>query len=503
MPDLESGDQCNSLARIQSLGREESALPSDKKLEALEKVEDDWQDDPINPRNWSPARKWVAVSIVAFYTFVSPLSSSTMAPGLPEIAIKYNIQNETLLALTLSVYLLGYAIGPLFIAPLSEMYGRTWLLHVGNIVSAVLNIGCAYAPTTGALIVLRFFTGLGGSVPIAIGGGSIGDLFAAHERAAAMALYSVGPLIGPVAGPIAGGFLSVHGVKWLFILVGCVCALASVVGIPFLHETYAPIIRIRRAKREGHLDVLAKTHPHFMQIHNNKRAILFTNLIRPLMMLFGSIICFVLSLYMAFTYGIYYLMFTTFSDVFVGIYGFDTSISGLAYLGLGTGFGISTLFGARAANTIYLYFCKKNGGVGKPEYRIPALIFASIFVPIGLFWYGWSTQARAHWIMPIIGSGIFGFGIMTGFLPVQLYLVDTFPYAASALSAASFFRSLLGFAFPLFGSQMYDALGQGGGNSLLGGLAIALGIPFPVYLWFYGEKLRMNGRLTREMTLNN
>lgn len=82
-------------------------------------------------------------------------------------------------------------------------------------------------------------------------------------------------------------------------------------------------------------------------------------------------------------------------------------------------------------------------------------------------------------------------------LPIQLYLVDTFTFAASALAAASVFRSMLGFAFPLFGSQMFAALGVGGGNSLLAGLAIALGIPFPVWLWFYGESMRAKSSLAR------
>ena len=69
--------------------------------------------------------------------------------------------------------------------------------------------------------------------------------------------------------------------------------------------------------------------------------------------------------------------------------------------------------------------------------RVPALVFGSFFVPIGLFWYGWSAQAKLHWIMPIIGSGIFGFGMMTTFLPIQLYLVDSFEFAASAVAASS------------------------------------------------------------------
>lgn len=82
-------------------------------------------------------------------------------------------------------------------------------------------------------------------------------------------------------------------------------------------------------------------------------------------------------------------------------------------------------------------------------------------------------------------------------LPIQLYLVDAFSYAASALSAASVFRSLLGFAFPLFGQQMYAKLGYGGGNSLLAGLSIVIGIPFPIWIWFKGEEIRKRSSLAR------
>jgi hypothetical protein len=82
-------------------------------------------------------------------------------------------------------------------------------------------------------------------------------------------------------------------------------------------------------------------------------------------------------------------------------------------------------------------------------------------------------------------------------LPIQLYLVDTFTYAASALSAAAVFRSLLGFAFPLFGEQMYAKLGYGGGNSLLAGLAIIIGIPFPIWIWYKGEGMRKRSSLAR------
>ncbi|TFK38130.1 multidrug resistance protein 4 [Crucibulum laeve] len=479
-------------------GHGESALPEDKKEEAIENLEDDWENDPENARNWSSGKKWLAVCIVSFYTFNSPLASSMMAPGLPEIALKYNITNPTVTALTLSIFLLSFAIGPLILAPLSEMYGRTWVLHICNLFTLAFSLGCAFAPNTGALIGFRFLSGLSGSAPIACGGGSVGDLFSEKDRASAMALYSLGPLIGPVVGPIAGGFIAqTIGIKYVFIVIACICGLSAMIGIPLLRETYGPVIRLRRAQKSADPEAAAKIHPALAKAHENKLHVLWVNLTRPIMMLCTSFICFILSLYMAFMYGIFYLMFTTFAEFFATTYGFRPGVGGLTYLGLGIGFFAATIFGAKFADQVYHYLAAKNGGVGKPEMRIPALFFGSFFVPIGLFWYGWSAQAKTHWIMPVIGSGIFGFGMMTTFLPIQLYLVDAFTFAASAIAAAAVFRSVFGFAFPLFGMQMFAALGLGGGNSLLAGLAIVLGIPFPVWIYYKGEAIRMRSKLGR------
>ncbi|KAF8903320.1 major facilitator superfamily domain-containing protein [Gymnopilus junonius] len=483
-------------------GHGESALPEDKVEEAFENVEDDWEDDPDNARNWSSKRKWTAVGIVSAYTFVSPLTSSMMAPGIPDLAIKYGITSPTVAALTLSIFLVSFALGPLFLAPVSEMYGRTWVLHIGNIFTLAFCIGCAFAPTVGSFIGFRFLSGLSGSAPIAVGAGSVGDLFAAKDRASAMALFSLGPLIGPVVGPIAGGFIAqTVGVKWVFIVIAGCCAVCGAFSIPLLRETYAPVIRQRKAAKSGDPEKVAKAHPHLQKEHGSKLHVLWINLSRPITLLFRSLICFMLSLYMAFMYGIYYLMFATFAQFFQSTYGFGAGIGGLTYLGLGVGFMLATIFGAKFADQVYKYLGDKNGGVCTPEMRIPALAFGSLFVPIGLFWYGWSAQAGIHWIMPIIGTGIFGFGMMTTFLPIQLYLVDSFVYAASATSAAALFRSLLGFAFPLFGQQMFDALGLGGGNSLLAGLGIVLGIPFPIWLYYKGADLRARNPLTRDSTL--
>ncbi|KAG0709503.1 multidrug resistance protein 4 [Suillus ampliporus] len=399
---------------------------------------------------------------VSLYTFVSPLASSIMAPGLPDIAIKFGITDPTIIALTLSVFLLSFAIGPLFAAPLSEVYGRVWVLHIGNLFFLAFNLGCALSPNTASFVVFRFLAGLAGCAPIACGGGVISDLFEERERASAMALYSIGPLIGPAIGPVMGGFIAESvGIQYVFYVIVAISGVAAILGIPFLRESYAPVIKLRLDNMARDPEKTTVGHP--AAHHMDKWTHLWINLKRPVIML---------------TRSIYYLMFATFPDLFSTTYHFSIGIGGLAYIGIGFGFLAATLFGAKISDKIYLYLAAKNGGKGKPEMRVPALIFGSLFVPVGLFWYGWSAQAKIHFMMPIVGTGIFGFGLMTTFLPIQLYLVDTFTYAASAVAAASMFRSLLG-------------------NSLLAGLAIIIGIPFPIWMYYAGESMRAKSSLTR------
>lgn len=484
--------------RVQHL-HDPPAIPDDnfehEKRVKLEQSDDEWQHDPANPRNWTPAKKWTTTAIVALYTFVTPLASSIMAPGLPDVAKKFNITNPTIAALTLSIFLLSFAIGPLFAAPLSEVYGRLPVLHSANLLFLVFNLGCAFSRNTASFLVFRFLAGFVGSTPVACGGGVVSDLFSERDRAAGMALYFIGPLIGPVVGPVMGGFIAESvGIQYDFYVVVAICGVAAIPGIIFMRESYAPVIRLRHQKTSLDLEKAATTHPAFTM---SKWAYLWINLKRPIMIMTRSFICFILSLYMALIYGIYYLMFTTFPDLFSNVYHFSIGIGGLAYIGIGVGFLSATIFGAKICDKTYLYLAAKNGGKGKPEMRVPAVIFGSLVVPVGLFWYGWSAQAKVHFIMPIVGTAIFGFGIMTASLAIQLYLVDTFTYAASAVAAASTLRSLLGFAFPLFGQQMFAALGYGWGNSLLAGLAIVLGIPFPIWIYYAGERMRARSSLTR------
>src|SRR5690242_2016332 len=115
-------------------------------------------------------RKWAATLIVSCFTLVSPISSSMIAPALDSISDEFNITNEVEAQLTLSIFVLAYAIGPLFLGPLSEIYGRVIILQLSNLFYLAWNLGCGFAQNSGQLMAFRFLSGLGGSAPLAIGG---------------------------------------------------------------------------------------------------------------------------------------------------------------------------------------------------------------------------------------------------------------------------------------------------------------------------------------------
>jgi multidrug resistance protein len=415
-----------------------------------------------------------------------------VAPALTAIDKEFGITNKVLSSLTLSIFVLAYAVGPLFLGPVSEMYGRVIVLQTANLFYLFFNLGCGLAQTKTQLIIFRFLSGLGGSAPLAIGGGVLSDLFIAEQRGRAISIYSLAPLLGPAIGPIAGGFISERTTwRWVFYATTIADALIQLSGLFFLQETYPPVLLLRKKQKLIKETGNEALHTEWDDPNRTVMAALRIALVRPFKLLGTQIIVQVLAVYMAYLYGLMYLVLSTFPTLWEQNYHESVGIGGLNYISLGLGFFLGTQFCAPLQDKIYRVLKKRNNGVGKPEFRVPLMIPGALLVPIGLLWYGWSAQAHTHWIMPNIGAAIFASGVITGFQCIQTYIVDSYTrYAASAIGAATVLRSLAGFGFPLFAPYMYNALHYGWGNTLLAFIAIGLGWPAPILLWKFGEKLR-------------
>ncbi|KAI1396270.1 MFS general substrate transporter [Hypoxylon fuscum] len=185
------------------------------------------------------------------------------------------------------------------------------------------------------------------------------------------------------------------------------------------------------------------------------------------------------------------LLLSSFPTVWQEVYHESVGIGGLNYISLGVGFVVGAQTMAQVNDTIYRRLKTKNNDIGQPGFRIPPMFVGSILIPAGLFWYGWSVQARLHWIMPNVGIAIFSAGAIVCLQCMQAYIIDSYSrFAASGLAAAVVLRSLAGFGFPLFAPYMYQRLDYKWGNSLLGFLSIAIGIPSPFVFWLYGGRLR-------------
>ena len=124
--------------------------------------------------------------------------------------------SQTLVTAGVSLYVLGFAVGPLFWAPLCEIHGRQIIFVISYGMYVVFSAACTADHGIATLLVLRFFCGTFGSSPLTNAGGVISDVFRPDERAIAMAFFSLAPSLGPTLGPFIGGYLA-EGQGWRWV----------------------------------------------------------------------------------------------------------------------------------------------------------------------------------------------------------------------------------------------------------------------------------------------
>ncbi|KAK5949028.1 hypothetical protein OHC33_009949 [Knufia fluminis] len=462
----------------------------------------DWEgaDDPEKPLNWTKKKKWQNMLIIAALTLLTPFGSSMFAPGVPDMMDEFHSTNVDLASFVVSIYVLGYALGPLVIAPMSELYGRVIVYNVCTFFFLVWTIACGVSTSMPMIIVMRFLAGLAGSCPITIGSGTIADCWKQEERGMVMSAWTLPILLGPTLGPVIGGYLSEYaGWRWNFYLLSIWTAVMLVLTIFILPETYPPVLLERKAKKlrkeTGNQDLRAPSELS----GRTPSQILLANVIRPTKMLVRSPIVFLLSLYIALVYGYLYIMFSTLTIVFEGQYGIGKGNVGLVFLGLGFGQIIGLFLFAGTSDRMLKKRAAKNNGVMTPEMRLPFLLHNSLWAPAGLLLYGWTAEYKVHWIVPIIGTCLISIGMICSFMPIGVYLVDAYTaYAASAMAANTVLRSFGGALLPLAGRRLYASLGYGWGNSLLAFVAL-LFVPLLWLLMRYAEFLRTNPRFQFKM----
>ncbi|KAF4487971.1 hypothetical protein FAGAP_11182 [Fusarium agapanthi] len=327
--------------------------------------------DPRNPQQWNDSKKWFITLGVAFATLAISLISLAYTGGIKQIIRDFHISQEVA-TLGVSLFVLGFALGPLLWASLSEISGRQ-LLFIGAYAGiTIFNAACAGAPNAASLLVFRFLAGSFGSSPSTNSGGAIADMFPPHQRGLAMTLFVAVPCLGPVLGPIPGGFLGENAsLRWVMGFLAVFAGVMWIGGTILIPETYAPTLLRRRAAKLS--SMTGKVYISSIQLKQGKvslRSAISTSLLRPWILLFKEPIVLLLSIYMAIIYGNLYLFFAAFPVVFEQARGWSQGIEGLAFLGIAVGM-VAALIYTIPDNKRYVLLDQKHGGFAPPESRLP------------------------------------------------------------------------------------------------------------------------------------
>ncbi|CAG8049002.1 unnamed protein product [Penicillium nalgiovense] len=448
------------------------------------------------PKNFPPWRKWVITIMLGMMTICVTFGSSVFSTATKQTARKFNVSSEVMV-LAVSLFVLGFAFGPIIFGPLSELYGRKRPLFVGMFVFAIFQIPVAVAQNLQTIFICRFLGGLFASAPLAIVSGILADMFEPVERGIAMAIFATATFVGPVAGPIIGGFVTISYLGWRWTeYITAIWAFATAgIGLLVIPETFEPTLLVQRAKRLRHKTKNWALHAKTEEKVVNYQDIAARYLLRPFQMLAQEPILLLVTLYTGFIYAFLYTCFVAYPISFQEERGWNGGVGALPFVAVICGVFCACLIIIVFSLTRYRAFIIRNGRV-KPEERLIPMILGGILLPVGMFWFGWTSNPHITWVPQVVSGSFLGSGVILIFLQGLNYIIDVYPmYANSAIAANSFFRSWLGAGFPMFASAMFHTLGVPWAMTLLGCLTTAL-FPVPIVFYIYGPKIRSWSRFT-------
>ena len=162
-------------------------------------VDFDGPKDPYHPLNWRTRQKVITTGLYGFVTMSATWASSSYAAGTREVAKEFHVGTQTAVLGT-TLFLVGFGIGPLLWAPLSEVYGRRIAVLAPMFIAICFTFATATAKDFQTLMITRFFSAFFSSAPVTNTGGVLGDIYPASTRAMAMAGYAMAVVAGPTMG---------------------------------------------------------------------------------------------------------------------------------------------------------------------------------------------------------------------------------------------------------------------------------------------------------------
>ncbi|CAG8017505.1 unnamed protein product [Penicillium olsonii] len=472
-----------------------------------------------SPFLWPKWRKSMMTYIACGVTALAGYAAGEVSPASEELTEIWGI-STVVYNLSITLFCCGFALAPMVLAPFSEINGRRPIFIASGVLFVASLIGCGGTQSFAGLLVARFFQGVGGSTFSTMVGGVISDIYHAHDRNTAMALFSASALFGTGLAPLISGVIVTRTTwRWVFYSHAIVSAAFVVIIFFFFKETRGSVLLSRKAAKlnkyyeqleeAGHHGVMltSEESPDEKSIRrirwkvksDEERASLLSmikiSVYRPFHMLFTEPVVFFFSLWVSFSWAVLYLQFGSVPLVFRTSHNFTTEQSGAVFTSMCVGvilISVISIYQERIAARFGLKSAAAEG-------RLYFVCVESVLLPIGMFWFGWTSFPSVPWIVPAMAVGCSTMGIFSIYLATFNYLADTYHrYASSAIAAQSCCRNLLGGVFPLVTNAMFNNLGFPEASSLLGGIGAGLTL-VPWVLALYGPQIRAKSKLASEL----
>ncbi|KAJ1653274.1 hypothetical protein IWQ61_006572 [Dispira simplex] len=466
--------------------------------------------------------RFFIVFIVALAGLVAPLSSTMYLPALNTIQEEMNT-TSVMMKLTVSLYLVGMAIAPMIWGTVSDTLGRRPVYIVSFIIFIGACIGNALANSIGLLLAMRLIQSLGSSSVIAVGAGSICDIYEAKQRGSALGFFFLGALLGPVIGPIAGGYISEYlSWRWTFWVLAIIGGLILALLTFCLPETHR---RLVATKYNANMIDLPKASSKMM-----------VNPILPLYYLKHLYIA-IPMLTITLVYGSLYAVATAVPGGFSRVYNLSTSDIGLTYISGGIGNIVGSVAGGNFADFMMQRYRRRKaekleafveqqeaagearnssetkstdapvkGSIAEAnvaklremaiqaaipkEQRLTGALYFFWVMPAFLLLFGWLLQTKGSLVGVLAAQFFMGMGMTFTFASLSTYMVDIFTTRSATITALNnSLRSLWAAVCSVIEDPMEQSIGVGWTFTIFSLLQLTAGFLL-IVLYIHGARWR-------------
>ncbi|CRK21245.1 Efflux pump atB like protein [Verticillium longisporum] len=206
-----------------------------------------------SPLQWPQHRKHLVLALSCAATFLTAYTSGSYSPPVAAMAEDLGSSNIAMIA-GITTFCIGFALSPMVLAPISEIYGRRIVLVPSGITYVAFQAVCSVMPNLAGMLIARLFVGIGGAVFSSVIGGIIADMWTKDTRNTPMALFSGSVLAGTGAGPLLAAVMMSRignktlAWKWVFWHQVIVDAVLVVLIVFFLDESRGSVLLSRKAK---------------------------------------------------------------------------------------------------------------------------------------------------------------------------------------------------------------------------------------------------------------